>query len=316
MLHFLAPLTLIALAQLRLARADYSTLFVGCVSYSFSPSTSTSTFSTLDAQDCASYCYGDSQGPWTYAYFNPEAPIRKRGPAPTMCICSMEAPAAAEYATSSDTTGSATCDTNQLTMLTSASTYTFEGCYETAKLDNPSTAKLGTYADPQGCLASCKAYEVAAWYPLSGGLSCACASSSSFERGTLGGCGPTRPYFATHAVGDSINSQFAKRQLRERLVKERSERTALCPKAMTACRVPGAFIDSFECINTAEELESCGGCAQGFFNDNDAANASIGVDCTSVPGVARGGVSCTSGTCEVFACRPGWVLLAGACVPS
>ncbi|WVQ94775.1 hypothetical protein IAU59_001857 [Kwoniella sp. CBS 9459] len=221
-----------------------------------------------------------------------------------------------EYVISTDETGGASCDSTQLTMLASVSTYVFEQCYTYATLEVPAEALIRTASNPEECLHSCVDYEVAAWYVSENGFTCACTASSNFNRGDAAACGPGRPYVATHTVGDSINSQFAKRQLRERLIKEKSGRSALCPKPLTACRIPGAFADSFECIDTLAELESCGGCAQGFFNDNEAASGALGVDCTSLPGVARGGVTCSSGSCEVFACRPGWVLAAGSCVPT
>ncbi|WOO82762.1 uncharacterized protein LOC62_04G006247 [Vanrija pseudolonga] len=42
-----------------------------------------------------------------------------------------------------------------------------------------------------------------------------------------------------------------------------SHHLALCPRPTLACNVPGT--DTFECINTSQELESCGGCLNGEF---------------------------------------------------
>ncbi|GAA5917459.1 hypothetical protein JCM8208_003974 [Rhodotorula glutinis] len=50
----------------------------------------------------------------------------------------------------------------------------------------------------------------------------------------------------------------------------------------------------YECINTAEALDSCGGCA----------STGEGVDCTKIRGAA--GVGCEQGACVVFSCAAGW----------
>lgn len=44
---------------------------------------------------------------------------------------------------------------------------------------------------------------------------------------------------------------------------------------------------------------------------------SHGVDCERLPGVARrGGVSCRLAECRIHACRKGWQLEDGMCVPN
>ncbi|BGP29675.1 hypothetical protein JCM10296v2_001414 [Rhodotorula toruloides] len=50
----------------------------------------------------------------------------------------------------------------------------------------------------------------------------------------------------------------------------------------------------YECIDTQQALDSCGGCA----------STGEGLDCMKIRGAA--GVGCESGRCVVFSCRPGW----------
>ncbi|GAA6001907.1 uncharacterized protein JCM10292_005969 [Rhodotorula paludigena] len=50
----------------------------------------------------------------------------------------------------------------------------------------------------------------------------------------------------------------------------------------------------YECIDTNEALDSCGGCA----------STGEGQDCTKIRGSA--GVGCSEGRCVVFSCQPGW----------
>ncbi|GAA5867408.1 hypothetical protein JCM3774_002892 [Rhodotorula dairenensis] len=50
----------------------------------------------------------------------------------------------------------------------------------------------------------------------------------------------------------------------------------------------------YECINTSEALDSCGGCA----------STGEGRDCTRIRGSL--GVGCEAGKCVVFSCKSGW----------
>ncbi|TFK94951.1 hypothetical protein K466DRAFT_534758 [Polyporus arcularius HHB13444] len=78
---------------------------------------------------------------------------------------------------------------------------------------------------------------------------------------------------------------------------------AICGEGLTACGIFGhsSFShEAWECINTATDLESCGGCA--FPLD---AFSPHGLDCTAIPGVTD--VSCVAGACVVRRCAPGFV---------
>ncbi|KAH9975089.1 hypothetical protein BGW80DRAFT_1225415 [Lactifluus volemus] len=67
-----------------------------------------------------------------------------------------------------------------------------------------------------------------------------------------------------------------------------------------ACGVFNGGARSWECINTARDLESCGGCILPL-----TPYVPIGQDCTSLPGVAD--VACIAGECVVRHCLPGYV---------
>ncbi|KAN0135193.1 hypothetical protein V8E53_007084, partial [Lactarius tabidus] len=66
-----------------------------------------------------------------------------------------------------------------------------------------------------------------------------------------------------------------------------------------ACGVFGGGARAWECVNTARDLESCGGCVLPL-----TPFSRIGQDCTALPGVAD--VSCLSGECVVHRCMPGY----------
>ncbi|KAI0247441.1 hypothetical protein BJV78DRAFT_1245779 [Lactifluus subvellereus] len=67
-----------------------------------------------------------------------------------------------------------------------------------------------------------------------------------------------------------------------------------------ACGIFGGGARAWECINTARDLESCGGCVLPL-----TPYTPIGQDCTSLPGVAD--VSCLAGECVVHRCMRGYV---------
>ncbi|GAA5879462.1 hypothetical protein JCM3774_005218 [Rhodotorula dairenensis] len=61
-----------------------------------------------------------------------------------------------------------------------------------------------------------------------------------------------------------------------------------CPISFTAC----PLADGYECIDTSNNIEQCGGCG------------SAGVDCTALAGVVA--VGCVDGVCEIWSCEDGY----------
>lgn len=78
------------------------------------------------------------------------------------------------------------------------------------------------------------------------------------------------------------------------------KKRAVCDAGFTACGLySGSSRGSYECIDTTSDLESCGGCFVPLHE-----KSSIGVDCTSLIGVAD--VLCKAGSCFVQSCMPGY----------
>ncbi|WVQ98931.1 hypothetical protein IAU59_006063 [Kwoniella sp. CBS 9459] len=150
--------------------------------------------------------------------------------------------------------------------------------------------------DPHACFAR----------PIDSNWQCACGSSIGSPSYTA--CGLNN-YLVYYHDPIAQASQLTRRKLRERL-SESSRQAADCPAGLTACVVAG-YSDSFECIDTNAEIESCGGCINGLFG---MGNFTSGTDCTAIPGIAFGAVTCTAGRCESFACQDGFSLVDGECV--
>jgi hypothetical protein len=72
--------------------------------------------------------------------------------------------------------------------------------------------------------------------------------------------------------------------------------TELCPMGLTACPIASLTGPSndLECLDTTNELESCGGCA----------SVGKGQDCTAIEGAWN--VGCELGTCAVYTCASGF----------
>jgi len=84
----------------------------------------------------------------------------------------------------------------------------------------------------------------------------------------------------------------------KRTPEKRSSDLLLCPMGLTACPITsmsGPTTD-FECLDVANELESCGGCA----------SIGKGQDCTSLQGAWN--VGCEQGSCAVYSCAAGFKL--------
>ncbi|KAI0048159.1 hypothetical protein FA95DRAFT_1491411 [Auriscalpium vulgare] len=78
-----------------------------------------------------------------------------------------------------------------------------------------------------------------------------------------------------------------------------------------ACGVFGGAGRAWECLNTDQDLESCGGCVLPL-----TPYTPVGIDCTALPGVAD--VSCSTGSCVVFRCLSGYKLARDSshCIPN
>ncbi|KAL7419598.1 hypothetical protein Q5752_005510 [Cryptotrichosporon argae] len=113
--------------------------------------------------------------------------------------------------------------------------------------------------------------------------------------------------YYTHSAAAQA-SGLARRRNRDRLARRQLEP---CPQGLTACATDGA--GGYECLDTMNDLDSCGGCTGATFGN---ASAATGVDCNTLPGVALGGTTCAAGVCNVYACLTGYDLVDGTCVPT
>ncbi|KAG8900574.1 Dihydroxyacetone synthase [Tulasnella sp. 403] len=76
---------------------------------------------------------------------------------------------------------------------------------------------------------------------------------------------------------------------------------AVCPRGTSVCGVYSKGGKGWECVDTRNDLESCGGCTVPFYP-----SALPGADCTLISHVAD--VACVRSKCVVKKCMPGFVV--------
>lgn len=71
-----------------------------------------------------------------------------------------------------------------------------------------------------------------------------------------------------------------------------------CPRSLTACPIPGATSSNksseYECADTYEDLNNCGGCT----------SLGQGQDCSAI--AHSWNVGCEAGACKIYNCSPGY----------
>ncbi|WVF72442.1 hypothetical protein IAT40_007257 [Kwoniella sp. CBS 6097] len=150
---------------------------------------------------------------------------------------------------------------------------------------------------------------------------CSCVETSdSWKRlDSSSACIADRDWFIYQSVAQpSVAIRRAQRELARRKELQASEH--ICPEGTTACNVLDGDGLSYECLDTDQELESCGGCLHGQFQphsarigDSDIIHSRRGTDCTALPGVHPKGVTCQIGRCVAHLCEDGFVLDENTC---
>ncbi|BEI80815.1 hypothetical protein CcaverHIS002_0113440 [Cutaneotrichosporon cavernicola] len=230
------------------------------------------------------------------------------------------------------------CDTSILNLVgvkaeyIAATDLVFGGCYAT----NPTAINTFAVASQADCFAACGGNKqvsmrvsgmteqcgllgglVGALFGGRSGGTWQCSCSNTAPTGQMVNCNSITSESGTCLLGGKTRN-FAwnvynrdvtpsglrrRREFRPRVASE-----TYCPLPKLACHVPGT--GSFECLDTATELEACGGCPSGNFIDGVVS----GTDCTSLPGVAMNRISCISGQCVASACHSNYDLINGECV--
>ncbi|WWC95887.1 hypothetical protein V866_002754 [Kwoniella sp. B9012] len=288
----LFPIALLSIISLgSVSAVDYSETYVGCVPIGTGTSGALYSPSVYSIEDCNFAC---ADAGYTYAYFS--------NPASSFCSCKNTGPAPGDI--SSVASGNTNCGSFQATVNALATDYSFQSCYNSPASDD--TTSQSTF---DSCFERCSTYTNALVAPAGTTYTCLCSNTT--PSGTAESCGYDGTFFAySHTAISSPSLVDRRRRRLERMKRDEQLRlNRFCPGGLQACIVPGSD-DSFECIDTSSELESCGGCLYGSYTNS---TAPAGVDCSILRGAAFGGATCANGRCEISACREGFQLVDGKC---
>ncbi|KAL7418657.1 hypothetical protein Q5752_006340 [Cryptotrichosporon argae] len=294
----------LALALPAMATSYDSRTYIGC--YSSAPTDiSATSYNVLTRTSCENSCTADE---WNYAWWS-----ESNG-----CICTAETDDSSldvledsDDGSESDTYDNPVCSDDDYYVVSLTTSFTFGGCYD-AYDDTSVTTNKGSYP-PAQCFAQCASSELAFVYATSSGFECYCADVDVDDKFNANDDGVPCDWYTFMAwshTPDAAASSLARRQLAARAAMARRAQPALCPAGKTACSIADST-HGYECIDTLSELESCGGCTTFELGNS---NATAGVDCSALTGVALGATTCALGKCEVYACQRGYTLVDGACV--
>ncbi|WVR09768.1 hypothetical protein IAU60_006844 [Kwoniella sp. DSM 27419] len=241
----------------------------------------------LGSQTCSSFC-APYRTQYTYQDTN-------------YCYCSNYGPAA--YRQVAVTSGT-TCPAGSYKAIRRETTYSWLDC--SSNDGGPVSPSITTVQDSTDCFQNCANFRFTLVAPNSQQGTYTCTCTNAFNPGiTQASCGPQARFLYIHSPGPEASGMVARRRFIYRDEREH----AICPDGKTACSVFAAA-ESFECIDTTTELESCGGCMWGTYHN---ATATPGTDCSALRGAALGATTCNQGRCETYACRRGYILVDGAC---
>nr|XP_019049795.1 hypothetical protein I302_00214 [Kwoniella bestiolae CBS 10118]OCF28725.1 hypothetical protein I302_00214 [Kwoniella bestiolae CBS 10118] len=241
------------------ASVAYGYTFVGCTNVVNPTTGDPAAISVANAALCNNYCAPTADSA-PYFYYNVQS---------QSCVCTSQAPTAAIYPTGGASDNAGNCNSGYATAYKLATTFTFTNCDGSA---DPSSSVTYYVNTPGECFTSCRTYGQAFFsvYRQNNQFTCLCAASSTpyASNNDPRNCG-SAGWFRYYHSAESSASGLARRQLREKLdmaKKERQRSERFCPRGLTACAVEGW--DSYECIDTSSELESCGGCVFGEYGSS------------------------------------------------
>ncbi|WVQ63271.1 uncharacterized protein L199_001422 [Kwoniella botswanensis] len=287
----IVPIIIAALA----IRSVFADTYIGCLN---SVSSYEVTQTSLSLDGCQSYC-----STYTYAYYSN---------ADGTCYCGNTNLAASEFQTAQDSSG--TCASDQISAWISSTPFAFQGC-STDTTTGGSSRTSFVSSVPQ-CFTNCAAYPVISLGRTGSLVLCQCAGeyiSTTPATCQGGSSGTSGEYLYVQSLDAEPTGGNARRALKNRRRQIEATKYQYCPSSLTAC-VIGSDQDTFECVDTQGDLESCGGCMGGLYGPTAHNATSTGVNCSALPNVALGGVTCTRGRCEVSACKYGYALVDNQCV--
>ncbi|WOO86358.1 uncharacterized protein LOC62_08G009837 [Vanrija pseudolonga] len=174
------------------------------------------------------------------------------------------------------------------------STTSFVSGYSTCYAQPSVNIPLGSYkviTTPVDCYIQCATSTYAYVYAniAFNQWNCFCSNSYLVPGGTsFQGCQQGSVFVFAHSL-QAAASGFARRK------RVLADPNAYCPGALSACKVANSS-EGYECLDTRSELESCGGCVNGYF---DNSTQPLGLNCDTLSTHDQQ-YTCVEGQCQPF----------------
>ncbi|WRT64146.1 uncharacterized protein IL334_001075 [Kwoniella shivajii] len=169
-----------------------------------------------------------------------------------------------------------------------------------------SVSLLNSHHDLQPVGGSCCARACNTGYVLTGGTTCCLAGSTLDSNGNC----LTPPTCNTTTEILCNNKCYPKSTYTcpsgLPIMMQNSKRSETCPVGLNKCAIGALGSGQWECVDTKNDIESCGGCMYPNPSNSNPLAVSQGTDCTSIPNIDV--VSCNLGTCQIDACAKGFKL--------
>ncbi|WVR08575.1 hypothetical protein IAU60_005630 [Kwoniella sp. DSM 27419] len=288
---------LILIASVAWAQSAKAAAYLGCISAGNVPAATTSSpGGTLE--QCLTFCSGSS-----YAYYVTST---------SACTCSNTGASNQQFVAATNANGAcAAADAAEYFYGASAQ---LVGCGTGV---SGSDSLLGSADTAEECFDFCAQFDStsAAFSRIRGtDNTCVCGTGFTTPRPATCTAFGTNGYYIYNLTPAPQATSNTRRKLKERAALAQANRNQYCPAGLTACAIDG-HQESFECVDSSSDLESCGGCIDGMYGVSNVTGSGVGQDCSAIPGVALGGVTCTRGRCNVSACKKGYALVGHGCVP-
>ncbi|WWD01607.1 hypothetical protein V866_008552 [Kwoniella sp. B9012] len=261
----------------------YASDLVGCFSY---PEVLKGQIGALQPGiipvDCLANCVREGKT-FTYEY----AQYRNSLGYDQWCLCSDDAPDYRYLSSGPDTCDPGFSTPGDVTVSAPLAPFTFDACYP-----GIGSADVGhQISDLFQCLSSCASYKYArlAFHADGEGGYCHCYLADELWSGDhYVPCNRGAWYIYQQTIQPS---SFAKRGLAGMSIRKNDQ---FCPDGLTACNLPLASTEGYECIDINIDPESC-------------------LDCTNIHNPIINTITCVRGQCMIGSCEDGFALHEGIC---
>ncbi|ORY27747.1 hypothetical protein BCR39DRAFT_536933 [Naematelia encephala] len=198
----------------------------------------------------------------------------------------------------------ASCPTDSSAVTQLRTPFRLDKCYSTISPTRHAISPAVSSASE--CLSHCSTHAHASFVREGSDVACTCFDAATFGEPEV--CGSEPSTVAVYRRGVSTHGR-KKKAARPKTKNVKQAPMSVCEQGKNQC--PGVA-GGLQCLDWQNDVESCGGCTE--LTQATVSLYPAGVNCSLLPGVESGKVSCRSSKCFIEECRVGWTLIRGTCV--